>query len=414
MDDDDRIDDSATVCERCDDEFTLVRGDADDARWCDSCAQEIATESEATISTLRAALARAERERDQAIDERDSAQWARRDIERRYQQRSGVPLSEDAATKCARCGNYPSIGMCDPGNPGLLHDMRGVEGRDAARAEVEAVRAENTRLRALIPTCTRGPKACDAEIAELKEKLAAARSDLARVTAERDEAVAKASDEAFLEYADRHAKNTIALAKPGVYCRGEPGSALRAAQDAFDELLTTAHAQRAAAERRGEALRSALEAIAAHGAAIDDEPESRRVARNALAACDASRPVAPAGEGERDGKPADSEADQNAKRWDCLALLMGYNELAKDATTLGAKMYLRMGRDVAHKRYEELGGQIDITVTPPLVIVDTRPPWVALTQRDVDLMREAVADYDAGRIVALAAPAAATAGKEKR
>lgn len=100
-------------------------------------------------------------------------------------------------------------------------------------------------------------------------------------------------------------------------------------------------------------------------------------------------------------------AEGNARRWDALARMVGYNELAKGAKTLGEKVYLRMGRDEARKAYERLGGTVDDSGPEPAVVVQTRPPFVVMSDADVELMREAVAAHDAARrpsVVVVEAP----------
>ena len=71
----------------------------------------------------------------------------------------------------------------------------------AGRDEHDAMRAEIERLRALIPTCERGPKASDAEIQDLKNRLWAAETALALVPAEIDLRLEK-----LAESADREAR----------------------------------------------------------------------------------------------------------------------------------------------------------------------------------------------------------------
>jgi hypothetical protein len=98
------------------------------------------------------------------------------------------------------------------------------------------------------------------------------------------------------------------------------------------------------------------------------------------------------------GVPAATD-DQlsGALRWHALARVVGYNELAKDAQTLGEKVYLRLARDEARKDYERLGGEIQDTGPEPVIVVNTRPPFVVMSDADIELMREAVAAHDAQR-----------------
>lgn len=84
--------------------------------------------------------------------------------------------------------------------------------------------------------------------------------------------------------------------------------------------------------------------------------------------------------------------------WDALARLVGYNELARGAETLGERMYLRLARDEARRAYEGLGGRVeDAPADAPVAVVPTRPPFLVLSDADVELMRKAVAEHDARR-----------------
>ncbi len=86
-----------------------------------------------------------------------------------------------------------------------------------------------------------------------------------------------------------------------------------------------------------------------------------------------------------------------AKQWHYLALVVGYNELAKHKeNTLGELTYLRMGRDHAEAEYTRLGGagSIDRSAKPIAILTD-RPLHIVFTEKDIELMRAAVAEYDA-------------------
>jgi hypothetical protein len=91
---------------------------------------------------------------------------------------------------------------------------------------------------------------------------------------------------------------------------------------------------------------------------------------------------------------SDQEILENAQKWDLLARVVGYNELVKTAETLGEKMYLRLARDSALAKYASLGGQFDVEQDEPVLIVQTRPPFLVLSDDDMKLMREAVAAHD--------------------
>lgn len=92
-----------------------------------------------------------------------------------------------------------------------------------------------------------------------------------------------------------------------------------------------------------------------------------------------------------------SDMMKNAELWDALARLVGYNELARNAKTVGEKMYLQLARDEAQKVYEGLGGKIDLKASPPEIVVQTSPPFIALDAEDIALMREAIDAFDQKR-----------------
>jgi len=90
------------------------------------------------------------------------------------------------------------------------------------------------------------------------------------------------------------------------------------------------------------------------------------------------------------------EPNQNEKRWHTLALIYGYNELAKVALTLGEKIYCSLIRGAYEGEYKKLGGKIEMQETEPSVITITHHmPHINLYARDIELMRKAVADFDA-------------------
>ena len=103
--------------------------------------------------------------------------------------------------------------------------------------------------------------------------------------------------------------------------------------------------------------------------------------------------------------PSDEEVLANAQKWDLLARVVGYNELVKKAETLGEKMYLRLARDSALAKYASLGGKYDVEQDEPVLVVQTRPPFLMLSDADMKLMREAVEEYDQRAAVASDKPA---------
>lgn len=87
-----------------------------------------------------------------------------------------------------------------------------------------------------------------------------------------------------------------------------------------------------------------------------------------------------------------------AKRWHLVATCIGYNELAKMAKTLGEKVYFRLIRDATEERLIEHGGQRLFKGPDEIIVEISVPdhmPYIRLSDADIELMREAVAAYDA-------------------
>lgn len=86
--------------------------------------------------------------------------------------------------------------------------------------------------------------------------------------------------------------------------------------------------------------------------------------------------------------------------WGFIAMALGYNELAtRQAKTLGQKVYFRMARDSALLEVERRGGSVPMADPPGEEVLRLEdvggPPHVVFRERDIELMREAVAAYDA-------------------
>lgn len=92
--------------------------------------------------------------------------------------------------------------------------------------------------------------------------------------------------------------------------------------------------------------------------------------------------------------------EKNARVWTELALCIGFNELAKLGKTLGDKVFARLARDTAVENLIALGGNGGKSPfaddgTPICTIEMGAPmPWVKFHERDIELMRRAVAEYD--------------------
>lgn len=95
----------------------------------------------------------------------------------------------------------------------------------------------------------------------------------------------------------------------------------------------------------------------------------------------------------------DDERLKNASAWMEAALIHGYNELAKTATTLGEKVYFRMARDASLASAQERGVMIKMAaVEGPIVFeIGSAPPFIIFHERDIEGMRAAVAKFDQER-----------------
>lgn len=103
---------------------------------------------------------------------------------------------------------------------------------------------------------------------------------------------------------------------------------------------------------------------------------------------------------KKPAKPRMSKEDrghlEHARRTAILARLVGYNEMAKSALTLGEKVWFRFAVQAAHRELLEAGGKLEITEgETPLMHIGERPPHINLYPRDIELMRAAVKAHDA-------------------
>lgn len=85
--------------------------------------------------------------------------------------------------------------------------------------------------------------------------------------------------------------------------------------------------------------------------------------------------------------------EQTLKNFDLLALVFGYNELAKTAPSLGEKVYCRLARDAAEAEYRRRGGEL-IRTDEEVVVTIRESPRVTFSVKDIDLMRKAVEEHD--------------------
>lgn len=91
-----------------------------------------------------------------------------------------------------------------------------------------------------------------------------------------------------------------------------------------------------------------------------------------------------------------------SRRWYLSALVIGYNHIVtKDAKTIAQKTYFRAMRDLAAQRLRDAGGSAVLSDAPtPLleITLEDAMPEVRFSERDIELMRDAVRRHDAARI----------------
>lgn len=99
------------------------------------------------------------------------------------------------------------------------------------------------------------------------------------------------------------------------------------------------------------------------------------------------------------GDLSPEEVPIEVRRHHKLAICIGYNELAKQAPTVGEKAYYRLVRDNAVKDFEALGGHKDLFAKPSETLVTIEvpdgPPHIIFRAQDIELMRKAVREWDA-------------------
>lgn len=99
-----------------------------------------------------------------------------------------------------------------------------------------------------------------------------------------------------------------------------------------------------------------------------------------------------------ESKERNQKDEDNVDRWTAFAMVLGFDELAKSAKTLGEKTFFRMARDAAERGYTRRGGsinRIEQDGEATILVLQDRMPHIIFHARDIELMRTAVAAYDA-------------------
>jgi hypothetical protein len=87
----------------------------------------------------------------------------------------------------------------------------------------------------------------------------------------------------------------------------------------------------------------------------------------------------------------------NGERWEMLARLHGYNELARLSGTLGERVYCRL---ICQDIEKALAKDYGVTIThtedkrPTVLTLGHKPPFIIFTERDIEAMRSTVIAYD--------------------
>ena len=88
--------------------------------------------------------------------------------------------------------------------------------------------------------------------------------------------------------------------------------------------------------------------------------------------------------------------DIKFEAWHMAALMLGYNQLAKEQDVLGSKVFCRLARDAARKSFLELGGTLESETRDEVILrLDAHVPHVEFGARDIELMRKCVTEHDA-------------------
>jgi hypothetical protein len=91
----------------------------------------------------------------------------------------------------------------------------------------------------------------------------------------------------------------------------------------------------------------------------------------------------------------DVEMLKNATIAHYLALVFGHNEVAKQVETLGEKLYHRARSEQYVKELHKLGQAFEVTQPEAVLLTLTAGRMaINLYPRDIELMRQAIRDYD--------------------
>lgn len=92
----------------------------------------------------------------------------------------------------------------------------------------------------------------------------------------------------------------------------------------------------------------------------------------------------------------EKDKEEFARQWQKVAMVYGFNELANQAKTLGEKVFFRMARDTVEDALVEEGFEVLKRDQTILQLPFPGPPFIRFTEKDIELMRETVKQYDEG------------------
>lgn len=99
-----------------------------------------------------------------------------------------------------------------------------------------------------------------------------------------------------------------------------------------------------------------------------------------------------------DNVQTEEEREKLGRYWSGLAMVLGYNELAKTVNDAGQKSFFRFMRDGLSKKWAEEDGGMEgfITYDDEKIVTITaqQPPHIVFYERDIEMMRDAVYEYD--------------------
>ena len=99
------------------------------------------------------------------------------------------------------------------------------------------------------------------------------------------------------------------------------------------------------------------------------------------------------------GEMTPDEALEKHRMHAAVALVLGFNDMAGRAETLGEKVYYRLARDHANDDAKALGVEVSMGhEQPTLLTLPGGPPWVRFRETDIEMMRVCVVEHDAKKV----------------